>query len=277
MKVIFSFIVLCGIISTVVQGAAPKAADNSISLKQRILLADVIVIAEVRAVEVVHSSDISESHKVTCAVNEVLKGQIRDNRKEIEVILNLKLKEKPKADRLSENKKYLLFLNGTWSYEPLTPYEGILQIADRYQIADTTFSHKKLLSKIREMVKSGPRIREVSIAINLAGGWSADFRVHSGGRTSGGHMSGGEYPFHHMEKGTLDGEPLATIIALADKVYNSDVPSNPVIRTSNIVYISIESFVEETKVYQRKVKETYKDKDLAELDRLLHKHHIGGW
>jgi hypothetical protein len=248
------------------------------SLDEQVRLADLIVVAEAREVKVEHATETFEYHRVACAVREVLKGRTPEKAKEIEVIIQLKLREAPPADRLDAGRAYVLLLNGTWSYLPITPHDGIVPAAKEYPGPDgKTLTHEKYLATIREMVKRGPRIRQVSLNVRMEGGWMADFVVHSGGRTTGGHMSGGELPFHHMEKGVLEGEPLKAVIDLADKVHRSGVPSRPVIGGPPVVSIRIEPFVGEAKTYPRLIKEPFADKDLAELDRLLHKHRIGAW
>jgi len=277
MKTIATFIALLASLPSMAFGFETETESKPLELKQRILLADVVAVAKVKSIEVVHRTDNFEYQKVTCILENILKGKIRDNRKEVEVILNLQLKKFPNADQLHKDGKYILFLNGTWSYEPITPTDGIFPLADSYKVANDTFTHEKLLSRIGELIKTGPRIREVGISVNTASGWGANFRVHSGGRTNGSHISGGELPFVHMEKGTIEAKPLEEILVQADKAYDSKAQSLPVISTTNIVIITIEPFIGKTTVYQRKIKEAFKDKELVELDRLLHKHRIGAW
>jgi hypothetical protein len=111
----------------------------------------------------------------------------------------------------------------------------------------------------------------------MPGGWSASFTVHSGGKTHGSHVSGGDRPFEHIEKGSLDGNTLKEIISTAERVYRSKIPSQPIIRTNELVCIHVQPFVGTAKTYQRKVKAAFSDKELAALDRLMHKHRIGAW
>lgn len=152
--------------------------------------------------------------------------------------------------------------------QPLTPTGSIVPLAD---VTD------KMLGEIRQLVKDGSPIRCVSLNVRTPGGWTADTKVHSGGKLTGGHMSGGPAPFPHMDESKLVNPALSKVIAQAEKVFRSPVPSQPTIRTNDLVYIQIETFDRETKTYQRPIKEPFVDKDLVELDKLLHQHRIGAW
>jgi len=70
---------------------------------------------------------------------------------------------------------------------------------------------------------------------------------------------------------------LSNVIAQAEKVFRSPVPSWPSITTNDLVYIAIETFDRETKTYQRSRQGKFEDAKLVELDKLLHQDRIGAW
>jgi hypothetical protein len=119
----------------------------------------------------------------------------------------------------------------------------------------------------------GSPIRCVSLNVRTPGGWMADTWIYSGGKRTGGPT-----PFHHMEEKPLaDPVALSHVIAQAEKVFRSAVPSRPEIKTNELVYIQIETFDRETKTYQRPRQGQFEDAGLVELDKLLHQHRIGAW
>lgn len=70
---------------------------------------------------------------------------------------------------------------------------------------------------------------------------------------------------------------MSNVIAQAEKVFRSPVPSWPSITTNDLVYIAIETFDRETKTYQRSRQGKFEDAKLVELDKLLHQDRIGAW
>ena len=259
----FLIVVLLGSIASLHAGETGK---TPLTLADRVRQSDVIAVADVREVKVANANETFEYQYVTCALTNFLKGKAVNN--PAEVVLMLKLKQDPPPDRLVTNKSYLVFLTGDWSLQPLTPTGSIVPVAD---------VNEKMLGEIRQLVKDGSPIRYVSLNVRMTGGWSADTKIHSGGKRTGGHMSGGPAPFHHMEEKPLGGVALSNVIAQAEIVFRSPVPSQPTISTNDLVYILIETFERETKTYQRHREGQFADKDLVELDKLLHQHRIGAW
>ena len=245
---------------------AAGAATNELTLAERVRLADVIAVAEVRAVKVQTLNKNFEYQHVTCTLTNVLKGKSLNN--PAEVILALKLKTDPPPDRLLSNQSYLVFLTGDWSLAPVSPVGSIVPAAN---------ANEKMLGEIRQVVKESSPIRYVSLNVNTRGGWGADTKIHSGGKRTGGHVSGGAQPRVHTEEKPLVNPALSNVIAQAEKVFRSPVPSQPTITTNDLVYIMIETFDRETKTYQRAINGAFPDKELVELDKLLHQHRIGAW
>ena len=252
---------LSGVVSCLAEEARP------LMLADRVRQADVIAVARVDNIKVQTANENIEYQTLTCTLTNELKGKLVKN--PAEVVLALRLKDVPPPDRMLSNQSYLVFFTGDWSLVPVTPNGSILP---------ATEATGKLLGEIRPLVKECSPIRLVSLRVVTPGGWSADTKIHSGGKRTGGHMSGGPMPFLHMEEKPLtDSAALSNVIAQAEKVFRSPVPSQPEIRTNELVYIQIETFDRETKVYQRPIKGAFADKDLVELDRLLHRHRIGAW
>jgi hypothetical protein len=256
-------IIVC-LLSAVVSCLAENV--EPLTLADRVRQADVIAMADVREVKVQTLNENFEYQYVTCTLTNRLKGKTVNN--PTDVVLALKLKQEPPPDRLLSNQSYLVFLVGDWSLAPVSPVGSIVPVAD---------VNEKMLAKIRQLVKDGSFIQYVSLTVHMAGGWSANTKIHAGGKVTGGHMSGGPAPFHHMDEGVLGGAALSNVIAQAEKVFRSPVPSQPSISTNDLVYITIETFDRETKTYQRPRQGIFADRDLVELDKLLHQHRIGAW
>lgn len=260
MKTKLIIYLLSGVVSCLAERVEP------LTLADIVRSADVIALANVREVKVQSTSETFEYQSVTCTLTNLLKGKPVNN--PTEVVLALKLKQDPPPDRLLAGKSYLVFLTGDWSLQPVTPTGSIVPAADL---------NAQMLEQIRQLVKDCSPIRYVSLNVRMTGGWSADTKIHSGGKVTGGHMSGGPAPFHHMEESALGGAALSNVIAQAEKVFRSPVPSQPTISTNDLVYIQIETFDRETKTYQRPRQGKYEDAGLVDLDKLLHQHRIGAW
>jgi len=247
-------------------GMAPIEGEMRVGLADRVRQSDVIAVADVREVKVANANETFEYQYVTCTLTNFLKGKAVNN--PAEVVLMLKLKQEPPPDRLLAGRSYLVFLTGDWSLKPVTPTGSIVPataVSDRF------------LGEVKELVKTCSPVRYVSLNVRMPGGSSADTKIHSGGKRTGGHMSGGPAPFHHMEEKTLGNPALSNVIAQAEKVFRSPVPSRPEIGTNDLVYIMIETFDRETKTYQRPRQGKFEDAGLVELDKLLHQHRIGAW
>jgi hypothetical protein len=246
-----------------------RTAENEnkpLTLAEKVQQADVIGFAKVHAVKVQTLNENFEYQYVTCTLTNLLKGKTLNN--PTDVVLALKLKQEPPPDQLLAGKSYLVFLTGDWSLQPLTPTGSIVPAAN---------ANEKMLGEIRQVVKESSPIRYVSLNVNTRGGWGADTKIHSGGKRTGGHVSGGAQPRVHTEEKPLVNPALSNVIAQAEKVFRSPVPSRPSITTSDLVYIQIETFDRETKTYQRSREGKFEDDGLVELDKLLHQHRIGAW
>ena len=239
---------------------------EDMSLADRVGRSDVIAMAKVDSVKVQTANKDYEYQYVTCTLTDFLKGKPVNN--PAEVVLSLRLNQQPPPDRLLADQSYLVFLVGDWSLTPLTTTGSIIPSGD---------VTGKMLVELRQLVKQCSPIRTVGIHVVTPSGWSADTVIHSGGKVTGGHMSGGERPFHHMDKGTLGGPALTNVIAQAAAVFNGPVSSQPTIATNELVYITIQTFDREMRVYQRPIKGAFQNPDLFRLDELLHRHRIGAW
>jgi hypothetical protein len=184
------------------------------------------------------------------------------------VVLQIFLNRNPTPERLLAGKSYLVFLTGDWSLQPVAPTGSIMATAD---------VNDKLLGEVKDLVKACSPIRSVRLNVLTPGGGMADTKIHSGGKVTGGHMSGGPMPFHHMEEASLGGAALSNVIAQAEKICRSPVPSQPEISTNDLVYIHIDTFNHQSKTYQRPRQGQFADAGLVELDKLMHQYRIGAW
>jgi len=232
---------------------------------------DLIALAEVKHVEIRIQTKQQTHYVLHCTLQKLLKGNKPEE--PLKVYLTIPVEDTTENTQVTPPEKGTscwFFLYGPHHHlRPVSPAGGIRQPEETDQAFQT---------ELQKLVEKGPRIREVRLHVSVENGWSAYFQVHSGGRTHGGHVSGGDQVLVHMRDGRItEAEVLDEMVKLAEDVYDSNVPTDPVIRTKDLVYIRIETFDGSTKTYQKARKEEFANERLRTLEALLLEHRIGGW
>jgi len=273
------------------------------SLQKKVRQSDLIAIGVVDELKKEYSTAKDHHWLARCTIEDPLKGQHPGHSMEFRFKLPLNPhRVEPTPHGPKAGVRYWFFLSGPrHNLVPSTMFEGFEQASEKLVIWDEDavredgtlppnarghingipameVEEAAMKEKTTALVEAAPNVREVSINVRMAGGWMADFAVHASGRIRGSHVSGSELPFVHMDSGELDDQGLVMeYLKLAEKVFLSRIPCEPVISRNDLVYIKIEPFKGETKVYQRDREGAFGDPDLKKLDALLHQHRIGAW
>jgi Flp pilus assembly protein CpaB len=104
---------------------------------------------------------------------------------------------------------------------------------------------------------------------------SAHCTFEADGQLRGGHLSGDDPPFVHQQDGQLTEEARAAIWKAAEEALRAGIPATSVAGDS--VSVRIEASDGSSVTWAWAFGSEPADPRVAELSRLLHQHHVGGW
>jgi hypothetical protein len=117
-------------------------------------------------------------------------------------------------------------------------------------------------------------VTRVELSVQRAPG-SAHCTFEADGKLHGGHLSGDDPPFVHQQDGQLTEEARAAIWKAAEEALRAGIPASAVAGDSVSVRIDASDGSSVTWAWPFGTEPA--DPRLAELSRLLHQHHVGGW